>query len=66
MNISVIIPVFNENESLPNLVSELERSLSKHQKWEVIFIDDGSSDGSTEWLADLCSKKTEFNPERTC
>lgn len=60
MNISVIIPVFNENKSLPYLVLELERSLSKHQEWEVIFIDDGSSDGSTEWLADLSSKKTEF------
>ena len=60
MNISVVIPVLNEKESLPELVRELEHSLSTYSAWEVIFIDDGSSDGSTEWIADLCTKNSNF------
>jgi glycosyltransferase involved in cell wall biosynthesis len=52
MNVSVVIPVLNEKESLPELVRELEHSLSTYSAWEVLFIDDGSSDGSTEWMSD--------------
>lgn len=60
MNVSVVIPVLNEKESLPELVRELEHSLSTYSAWEVLFIDDGSSDGSTEWIADLCTKNSNF------
>ncbi len=60
MNVSVVIPVLNEKESLPELVRELEHSLSTYPVWEVLFIDDGSSDGSTEWMADLCTKNSNF------
>ena len=60
MNVSVVIPVLNEKESLPELVRELEHSLSTYSAWEVLFIDDGSSDGSTEWMADLCTKNSNF------
>jgi glycosyltransferase involved in cell wall biosynthesis len=38
----------------------LEHSLSTYSAWEVIFIDDGSSDGSTEWMADLCTRNPKF------
>ena len=55
MNVSIVIPVFNEIESLPDLVSELNDNLIQYENWEVIFIDDGSSDGTTEWLENLCS-----------
>jgi len=60
MNVSVVIPVLNEKESLPELVRELEHSLSTYSAWEVLFIDDGSSDGSTEWMSDLCTKNSNF------
>ena len=60
MNVSVVIPVLNEKESLPELVRELEHSLSTYSAWEVLFIDDGSSDGSTEWMEDLCTKNSNF------
>ena len=56
MNISVVIPIFNELESLPELKRQLLENLQSFEKWEIIFIDDGSSDGSTEWLTDLVSK----------
>jgi glycosyltransferase involved in cell wall biosynthesis len=38
----------------------LEHSLSTYSAWEVLFIDDGSSDGSTEWMSDLCTKNSNF------
>jgi len=51
MDISVIIPLYNEVESLP----ELHRWISKvmednHFSYEIILIDDGSSDGSWQWI----------------
>ena len=60
MKISIVIPVFNENESLPDLKVELDKNLSAYPEWEVIFIDDGSSDGSTEYLADLCAQDSHY------
>ena len=60
MKISIVIPVFNENESLPDLKVELDKNLSAYLEWEVIFIDDGSSDGSTEYLADLCAQDSHY------
>ena len=60
MKISIVIPVFNENESLPDLKVELAKNLSAYSEWEVIFIDDGSSDGSTEYLADLCAQDSHY------
>jgi len=60
MKISIVIPVFNENESLPDLKVELDKNLSAYLEWEVIFIDDGSSDGSTEYLADFCAQDSHY------
>ena len=60
MNVTVIIPVFNERDSLPDLVHELEENLKAYDAWEVLFIDDGSSDGSTEWITALCNKNPKF------
>ena len=45
-SISVVIPVFNEEESLERLYSELSHVLEPIAKWEIIFVDDGSSDAS--------------------
>lgn len=52
--LSVILPVFNEADSLPLLWSELAAVLDVH--WtsvEVIFVDDASTDGSAAWLRAL-------------
>lgn len=47
MDISVVIALLNEEESLPELRSWIERVLKEHGfSYEIIFIDDGSSDGS--------------------
>ncbi|RMH59782.1 MAG: glycosyltransferase [Candidatus Hydrogenedentota bacterium] len=52
--VSVIIPVLNEEESLPELWNRLDRILhSLPYSFEVIFIDDGSTDGSWEFIKKL-------------
>ncbi len=47
MNISVIVPLFNEEESLPKLFEWIKKVMTEHQfSYEVIFVNDGSTDGS--------------------
>ncbi|MCC6584031.1 MAG: glycosyltransferase family 2 protein [Chitinophagales bacterium] len=47
MNISVVIPLLNEEESLPELFSWIEKVMTEHQfSYEVIAVDDGSKDDS--------------------
>jgi len=52
-SITVIIPVYNEVDSLIELHSELTSALSRYDNYELLFIDDGSSDGSIEILNEL-------------
>jgi glycosyltransferase involved in cell wall biosynthesis len=54
MELSLIIPVYNEAENLPFLYEAICRSMNSIQKtWEVIFVDDGSADKSLEVLRGL-------------
>jgi len=47
MDISVIVPVYNEVESVPELAAWIEKVMDKSNfSYEVIFVDDGSRDGS--------------------
>ncbi|HMO61519.1 MAG TPA: glycosyltransferase family 2 protein [Ferruginibacter sp.] len=47
MDISIVIPLFNEAESLPELAAWIERVMAANRyRYEVIMIDDGSNDGS--------------------
>ena len=47
MDISVVIPLLNERESLPELHERIVSTMaSEGLSYEVIFIDDGSTDGS--------------------
>jgi len=59
MNISVIIPLLNEQESLPELTTWISKVMNANNfSYEVIFIDDGSTDGSWETIQQL-SKENE-------
>jgi len=60
MKITIIIPVFNEKESLSNLINELNINLKKYESYEVIFIDDGSSDGTTQFLIQICNENQKY------
>ncbi|GAB3012517.1 glycosyltransferase family 2 protein [Niabella terrae] len=54
MDISVVIPLLNEEESLPELTAWIERVMESHQySYEVIFVDDGSTDGSWDVIKKL-------------
>ncbi|HRV51928.1 MAG: Dodecaprenyl-phosphate galacturonate synthase [Bacteroidia bacterium] len=56
-DISVIIPLYNEEESLPELVSWIERVMQQHHySYEIIMIDDGSKDDSWKVIASLAEK----------
>ena len=47
MELSVVIPLLNENESIEELHQWISLSLDKHKyKYEIIFVDDGSTDNS--------------------
>lgn len=57
MNLSLVIPVYNEEASLQLLHDAIQRALKSVRKsWEVIFVNDGSSDNSLGILKSLANK----------
>lgn len=57
MDISVVIPLYNEEESLPELYAWIERVMTENKfSYEVIFINDGSTDSSWQVITDLSKK----------
>ena len=56
MKLSFVIPVFNEEESLIQLHSEILSNIPKNYGYEILFIDDGSTDKSFEILFKLSQK----------
>src|SRR5689334_510626 len=60
MNLSLIIPVYNEEKNLPLLYDSIQQALgSIKSSWEVIFVDDGSRDHSFDVLSSLVQKDPE-------
>jgi len=54
MDISVVVPLLNEVESLPELTSWISRVMAENKfTYEIILIDDGSNDGSWEMISRL-------------
>lgn len=57
MTVSVVVPVFNEVQSVPELHRQISKALSSTgQVWEVVFVDDGSTDGSLQAMEVLAAK----------
>jgi glycosyltransferase involved in cell wall biosynthesis len=57
MDISIVIPLFNESESLPELHNQIKETCAALQvSYEVIYIDDGSTDSSLNLLKELFTK----------
>ena len=57
MDISVIVPLFNEAESLPELHSWIQRVMNENKfSYEIIFINDGSTDESWKIIEELANK----------
>jgi glycosyltransferase involved in cell wall biosynthesis len=54
MKISIVVPLYNEKESLPSLMSAIGAALDKRDgTYEIVFVDDGSTDGSFDVLKQL-------------
>lgn len=59
MDISIVIPLYNEDESIGELYLWIAKTLSAYPyKWEVIFVDDGSNDRSWKVIDELSRQNT--------
>ena len=54
MDISIVVPLYNEAESLPHLAEWIDRVMNEHHfSYEVVMVDDGSRDGSWQVIENL-------------
>ena len=59
LDISIVVPLYNEDESLPELAAWIERVMIANQfSYEVIFVNDGSKDQSWKVIKSLSEKNT--------
>ena len=60
--ISIIVPVYNEAKSIPNIYKRLNTVTEKltDYQWEYIFVNDGSTDGSREWLSNYVKNQNKI------
>src|SRR5262245_19750192 len=56
MLLSIVIPVYNEREVLPVLLATLHKTLGRDLPYEIVFVDDGSRDGTSEALRSAASE----------
>ena len=62
MDLSIVIPLYNEGESIIELNSSIYNILSKSDvKFELIYVDDGSTDNSWKNLIEISKKLWKIN-----
>ena len=60
---SIIAPIFNEKDNLPELQRRITEVMdSTNEPWELILVDDGSTDGSTDIIRELAQKDKTIRP----
>ena len=60
---SIIAPIFNEIESLPELQRRITEVMGKtDENWEMVLVDDGSTDGSTDLIREMAKKDFQIRP----
>lgn len=60
---SIVVPIYNENENIPELYRRIcEVMESTHEPWELVLVDDGSTDGSTDLIRALAQKDKHVRP----
>lgn len=63
LNISIVIPFYNEEENIRNLVTAIHGVMAKNTwTYEIIAVDDGSSDGTWQAMKTLATEDTRFRP----
>jgi glycosyltransferase involved in cell wall biosynthesis len=56
-SVSVVVPIYNEVETIPHLYSAVSRVMNQLSRpWELILVNDGSNDGSTDALAEVARR----------
>jgi glycosyltransferase involved in cell wall biosynthesis len=61
MDLSLVIPLLNEEESLPELSAWIERIMVENRfSYEILFVDDGSRDGSWKVIESLAAKNPQI------
>ena len=61
LDLSVVVPIYNEAESIATLVQAIADAVAQtNLQYEIICVDDGSKDGSTEVLTNLAQKRTDL------
>src|SRR5256886_13682774 len=62
LELSLVIPVYNERENLPVLVREIDQALAgRAERYEIVAVDDGSTDGSLDVLKALKREHPEIH-----
>lgn len=60
---SIVAPIYNELENIPELYRRVKEVMdSIHETWELVLVDDGSTDGSTEAICSLAEKDKHVRP----
>ena len=63
VNYSIVAPVFNELDNLPEFYRRVREVMSaRRETWELVFVDDGSSDGSTDVIRTLAKDDEHVRP----
>lgn len=61
MDITIVVPLYNEDESLPHLAEWIDRVMEEHRfDYEVIMVDDGSKDNSWKVIESLSEKNPRY------
>jgi glycosyltransferase involved in cell wall biosynthesis len=61
LEVSVVVPIYNEIESIPRLLEAIATTLQQnHISYEIICVDDGSNDGSSELLRQLACTRPDL------
>jgi len=57
MDLNIVLPVYNEVQNLKPIAEEIRESVSElDRSYQIVFVDDGSTDSSTEKLRELCER----------
>ena len=60
LDVSLVVPIYNEVESLPHLIEAIAQVMTPEQlNYEIICVDDGSTDGSTELLKKIAQSRND-------
>ncbi|MBF2028408.1 MAG: glycosyltransferase family 2 protein [Oscillatoriales cyanobacterium C42_A2020_001] len=61
LDVSIVVPIHNEYENLPRLLEAISRVLKDaNYSYEILCVDDGSTDGSTELLKELAKQRDDL------